>query len=1108
MKLIRRWQRLVTTIVTIALVAGISNILPPEFKNVPKAQAAQVAINGDYYNFYAEQNASPQVAFTTNLIGYAFYIDETGDDVRYKKTTDGGATWAGETDLSEDLNWGTVAVWYDQWTPGDITGTKIYIVGSEASTDDLWFKILDTNGDTLSPTGTTWTSVAAGTGWSYGSDTGASVTKNTDGNLFATCSGTGDLDVYKSTNAGASWSATTSGLDATTDFNQVLPVGLTGGDVLLLNHDTSANQLRSNVYDEATDAWSGFTNRIAATENNTYDGSFGAALNKLTGDVYVVINNNPATSDGDLNTARATSDGTTFGWNNTTDAYTNIGTAGLQGTMAIDWHNGDVYCFYLRGTAGSAMNVYYKKSSDQAATWGSESAAVSSATGDYTQVYANMTSPYKIHVSWVDTTNADMLAVNYTDTTALDIADARMMLFYDGASVPATWSSLSASAGDIFYQKFPRGFSSYGNPAGADTHDHTATVSNMSFADASAMVSDAGTDFSPQRHTHTLNADSDSVSILPTYRELQIIQYDAGIPSGATAIPANAIAIFDTASMPSGWAQLAAQDDQFIRGGPDGEATGGGSGLHNHTVSFLGPDPSIGTNVGTIGGGGMQASLPLHNHAVENYNSEAGDFLPLNIDIVLGQNGGSAGPIPGGMLAMFTAAPGGSWAAKSGDDVAGVFNQKFFEAKSSYAASGGGAVTHTHASAIGLAALPPEGAADFTDGTEKVEGTDISHSHTFDLDFNTANNLPTYVDVMVYKYPAYTPDSRNWRVYDDENQADPDNTTGTDITAGDAIMAEETDTSPAGHSTRIVYVGNAVKVRVVVGETAGSGGTDVKYKLQYDTNPAFPSAVSVEAQGGSTVYWRYYDGANVADDDVISTVRLSGNSPSAGRHNEDASIGVGEGSTFDPAASTNYEHEFTIQLNPDVTKPSDGTTFYFRLQYTEDSRRAGGSWTTVAKNASNSYPQLTTAAAADLEASTAPTDVEMGTYNKGGGGTLTYDFVASEEMAFWDKRGTATAYDATISSMSMAKSGGGDTIPGTDITWTSATIDLTGAFASDKTGMATSSPCTLDSSCDAYIASPGTEGKGGFFYLPTVALANLESRLSGDYSGDLIVTIL
>jgi hypothetical protein len=179
----------------------------------------------------------------------------------------------------------------------------------------------------------------------------------------------------------------------------------------------------------------------------------------------------------------------------------------------------------------------------------------------------------------------------------------------------------------------------------------------------------------------------------------------------------------------------------------------------------------------------------------------------------------------------------------------------------------------------------------------------------------------------------------------------------------------------------------------------------------------------------------------------------------------------------------------------------------------ENSDAAGGSWAVVAKNASNSYPVLTTATA-ELEVSRAPADVSLGTYSSGGIGTLQYVFTTAEGITFWDKRGTATAYDITVTNTALDKNGGGDAIPGADITWTSTVADppddtkaLKGSFASDRTGVSTASPCTLNLDCNAYTAST-TEGKGGFFFSPTIDLGNLNSRSLGTYTGTITLTIV
>jgi|GEM_PF-5975802 len=1081
MKRLQTFQRIVSLLITVALAMGWSSLLPPKFDNVPKAQATQKTITTALLSTVAEQNASPNTVFTTNLIGYTFYVSSTGtSDVRYSKTTDGGETWSTVVDLS-GTGFHSVAVWYDQWTPGDSTGTKIYMAAIGEGADNLSFKMLDTSNDSLSPTGTTWTTIFNGTTWTAASSTGASVCKSTDGHIFATASTTGSattLDVHKSLasdTAHTTWATTTSGLDVTGDFNQVLPVGL-AGDVLLLNHDISGNQLRSNVYDEATDAWSGFSNRIAATENATYDGSFGAALNKVTGEVYVAINNNPAVLNGDINTARVVSDGTTnVTWSNTTDAYTNISTAGGQATMAIDWHNGDVYCFYIRGTMGSSVNIYYRKSTDQGATWSAESAAVSSGAGNYQQVYVNMTSPYKIFVSWEDTTATDLFGVNYADITALDIADARMMLFYDGASVPAGWSSLSAAAGDIFYQKFPRGGAVYGNAGGANTHDHTATIDSVSAANVVLPANAAGTAFAIATHTHTYVANSDALSILPTYRELQVIQYDAGIPNDVTAIPANAIAIFDTAVMPSGWTQLSAQDDHFVRGGPDGEADpGNATSSHTHSVSYVGGLDTI-TGVGTAGANAPTYSARVHSHSISNQTTASGDFLPLNIDIVLGQNGGSAGPIPGGMLAMFTMAPSGSWVSQSGSGE--DFYQRYFEAKTSYAAAGGGATTHTHA---GLRFNTPASAT--TSLTDKVVGAIAAgsdHVHEIATSFSTTDNLPTYVDTLVYKSPAYNPQTRHWRWYADEEDATP----------GTAYAAEDTAT-PAIEMGKNVRL----KLRINISNTGGAAEDNSRKKLQFTTD--ISNWIDVAATSATTTDWRYFNGGG--DDNVTlppppPPLLTDSSTTTRGIHNESSSDSP---SYSDHPADTVVEFEYCIEGYA-ITA---GTAYIFRL-YDQVSAAV------IPPESGQSNPTLRAGSPFALVLD-GPSEVALGSWQLGSGGFYQYDFVGGEGVTCRDLRGLTTGNSSGWTlSVDVTTPLAADTLeidPG-DMTW--ITNAITGLYDASTAGINGEAGAAMDVTVAAIIAAEGGyQGLGSFTILPSIRINNAPGL--GNYKGSLTLTLV
>ena len=244
--------------------------------------------------------------------------------------------------------------------------------------------------------------------WSYNNapDGGASITKSTDSYLFASGFGattTADaFDMWKSTNSGDNWSLITparSGnyafLDDDTDHAQLVP--LSGGDVMVIYHDSSATDLYSFVYDEGTDSWDAAPTTIesdyldsgspACTSSGSTCGDFGATVYRSTGDIYLAYPNDKMGAGGDLKAAKFSDSGRT--WSSLTDIYTDIGTDGEEVKMALNDNNGDLYAVYLYGADGS-RTVYAKKSTDGGSTWGTAYQVSSATTRDYTTVHTNI----------------------------------------------------------------------------------------------------------------------------------------------------------------------------------------------------------------------------------------------------------------------------------------------------------------------------------------------------------------------------------------------------------------------------------------------------------------------------------------------------------------------------------------------------------------------------------------------------------------------------------------------------------------------------------------------------------------------------------------------
>src|SRR6185503_1791728 len=97
----------------------------------------------------ASARAPRSFVWTTDQIGYYFFIDSDGL-FGYRKTTDAGATWAAQVDVDGNASVNTYIcdVWFDKWTPGD-SGTLIHCWWVDTANDDIIWRSLDTNGDTL-----------------------------------------------------------------------------------------------------------------------------------------------------------------------------------------------------------------------------------------------------------------------------------------------------------------------------------------------------------------------------------------------------------------------------------------------------------------------------------------------------------------------------------------------------------------------------------------------------------------------------------------------------------------------------------------------------------------------------------------------------------------------------------------------------------------------------------------------------------------------------------------------------------------------------------------------------------------------------------------------
>ncbi len=160
----------------------------------------------------------------------------------------------------------------------------------------------------------------------------------------------------------------------------------------------------------------------------------------------------------------------------------------------------------------------------------------------------------------------------------------------------------------------------------------------------------------------------------------------------------------------------------------------------------------------------------------------------------------------------------------------------------------------------------------------------------------------------VIRTAGYTPETTNWRFYDDElNETPADNP---------AWTLNSTAISLANN--------NIIKLRIGLQEVANESGTNERFAVQYSTDPTFSQGVNfIDSQAGCNIMstFCYADSPSVTDtdDSIISTSKLG---LLKGRHNEATST-----STFSPVALTHYEMEYSLKS----VRQRTGQVYYFRL---------------------------------------------------------------------------------------------------------------------------------------------------------------------------------
>lgn len=185
---------------------------------------------------------------------------------------------------------------------------------------------------------------------------------------------------------------------------------------------------------------------------------------------------------------------------------------------------------------------------------------------------------------------------------------------------------------------------------------------------------------------------------------------------------------------------------------------------------------------------------------------------------------------------------------------------------------------------------------------EEPMATNISQSKSFIIKFGDS------------AVSGFSPQSQNWRWYDDEEKKTP-------------------KVALAGENVTPVDIedGNIIKLRFTLKETAGVAGKDIKFKLQFSRFSDFSEEIYDVSEMGDCVRdssWCYADGAGRDNHTILGEVLsdsdkcLRGGGKGCGTHNES---GVTE-SSFKHKKNTAVEYEFTIKSSG----AEENRTYFFR----------------------------------------------------------------------------------------------------------------------------------------------------------------------------------
>lgn len=306
---------------------------------------------------------------------YMVYID-TGSDVAFRKSTDGGLNWSNPTIVFAGTTT-AVSVWYDRWS--NIAAGLIHIAYQESATDDTLYRTINTeSSDALSTQTVIFAGVSTATGGML------SIARAVGGNVYCrtTIDAGAEGGYFRLPNANVpngAWDAarTIDEALATTDQMILLPDydAADTQDMLAIFWDASADEISRKLYDDSANTWSE-TSIAASMVDQVTTTSFPhfAVAPDISNTRHILVAWSAVdTLNADLRCWTIDSGTITEVTNVVQNSTDDQGLCGV----GIDLVSGDWVVVYGGISTGgetylTTINLYYKVSKDSGSTWGPE----------------------------------------------------------------------------------------------------------------------------------------------------------------------------------------------------------------------------------------------------------------------------------------------------------------------------------------------------------------------------------------------------------------------------------------------------------------------------------------------------------------------------------------------------------------------------------------------------------------------------------------------------------------------------------------------------------------------------------------------------------------